>query len=114
MKKLVIVALVIGVLFVSTGAHESLAAFFPHIGTSYKTKAGYFFASTPDALQNALILAKDKKAFKKLFVQGRAVILRPNMIVYCDDVNISGMVKIRPEGETDGVWTLIGALQPLP
>ncbi len=85
----------------------------PEIGKLYKTKGGWPIAITTEELEHALTLLKDKEAFLKLIEQNRTNLLKPGLVVYCDDVKFPGMVKIRPKGQTDGLWTVIEALEPL-
>jgi len=84
------------------------------IGGTYKTNGNWPDAASPDALRLALnLFDKDREAFLKLCAEGRAGILAPGVHVRCEDFSGVGMVKVRPEGETDGVWTVIEAIEPL-
>jgi hypothetical protein len=57
----------------------------------------------------------DKEAFKKVLLgalmAGACVQLKSGQSVYLEDTSIfSGLVKLRPQGETSGYWTNIEAV----
>jgi len=86
----------------------------PKIGTQYKTRSGYLIAPTQGQYDKAVALAVDKVALAKLIDRGEAGILSQGITVYCDDIEFPGRIKIRLPGETEGVWTVIEAIEPGP
>ena len=86
----------------------------PKVGTQYKTRSGYLIAPTQGQYDKAVALAVDKVALAKLIDQGEAGILPAGITVYCDDIEFPGRLKIRVPGETEGVWTVIEAIEPAP
>jgi uncharacterized membrane protein YvbJ len=85
----------------------------PEVGQLCKTKENYLFANTPEALEQAEQLKNDKTALIKLLDQGEVGILKKGVVVYYDNVKWNGMIKIRPKGSTEGVWTSWDAVEPL-
>ena len=85
----------------------------PSVGQLCKTKGHYLFSANPDDLKKAEQLVNDKIALAKFIREGRAGILQEGQRVYYDDDKWPAMIKIRPEGETEGVWVSCDAIEPL-
>ena len=74
----------------------------------YTTVAGYFASPSPELLDKAVqyCVDKDEAALKKLCDTGLVILLKGGMDVKITDTKIfSGMVKIRPKGQTLELWT---------
>ena len=77
------------------------------------TKSGYIASASKELLDKAIEYAsvKDVAAFQKLLDTKLVFVLKAGLKVYVVDTKIfSGMVKIRPVGETVEIWTLIEAI----
>ena len=82
-------------------------------GKLYKTKAAYPIAITPEDLEKGIQLSHDKGAFAKFAAEGRINLTKPGLHVYFEDIKLSGLIKIRLEGETEGLWTVKDAIEPI-
>ena len=77
------------------------------------TKSGYLASMSEELLNKAVeyVVAKDNVALQKLMNTNMVFMLKGDMKVYIVDTKFfSGMVKIRPVGQTVEVWTLIEAV----
>ena len=55
---------------------------------------------------------RDPEAFNKMILSGQCIMMKPGVPVYIMDTKIfSGSVKIRPKGETAGLWVIREAIQ---
>ncbi|NJB66414.1 hypothetical protein GGQ74_000054 [Desulfobaculum xiamenense] len=77
------------------------------------TKSGYLASVSEAWLDKAVeyAVARDDVALQKLIDSKLVFVLKGGLRVYVVDTKIfSGIVKIRPVGETFEVWTLIEAI----
>lgn len=84
-------------------------------GTAKALKPGYVIATSKDNfdLGSDMLFAGDKDAFVKLVLSGRVVLTDVvTKKVYVVDVHPwSGLVEVRPEGETLIFWTNVEAVE---
>ncbi len=107
MLKKIIIMLTIIFLFIVIGNNYVLAQ------NIRITKSGYIASTSKELLDKAIeyIAAKDNAALQKILETKLVFVLKAGLKVYVVDTKIfSGMVKIRPVGETVEVWTLIEAV----
>jgi len=81
-------------------------------GKAHTTKDGFFAAIYKHNFDKAveICVAKDMQAFRKMFDDKRIFLLKPGLKVYLIDYKFSGVVKVRPAGETIEFWTFSEAL----
>jgi hypothetical protein len=80
----------------------------------YITQQGYPAALTIEALDRFLDcqVAKDTVCMAKLVTSGEVILLKGAIEVYrVESKMFSGLVRIRPKGETFAFWTLIEAIK---
>lgn len=83
-------------------------------GTVYVTKGGYIASISENYLKTAMTYAAqgDEVAFNKMERQRKIFVMKEGIRVYISDTKFfSGIVKIRVEGDTIEVWTLIDAIE---
>lgn len=75
--------------------------------TIYHAKGRHYVARSKAAMQKAIKYEtqKDPAVIAILFREGRLFHLRPGSEVYRLDVTFTGLVKIRPKGSTEELWT---------
>lgn len=75
--------------------------------TIYHAKGRYYVARSKSDLQKAIKYEtqKDPAVIAILFREGKLFHLRPGAEVYRLDVTFTGLVKIRPKGSTEELWT---------
>lgn len=78
-----------------------------YVPTIYRAKGDYFIAVSEEVFKNAreYKINKDTVALAKLLAEGKIFYLRPGTEVYRLDVTLTGIVKIRPKGYTEELWT---------
>jgi len=87
--------------------------FIPETGKLYQTKSGYPMAVTAEDLEKGIELSSDKEAFRKFAMTGNIGLTEAGIHVYFEDIKFPNMIKIRPEGETEGFWTVQKAIEPI-
>jgi hypothetical protein len=81
---------------------------------TYTTKPNYIAAPSEAELNQAvqIVADGDREAFNALLNQHQIIVMQPNLKVYLEgcasDCNV---VKVRPEGETITLYTLIEAIE---
>jgi hypothetical protein len=81
----------------------------------YAINPNFIAAATENDLDRAIQIVSqgDKATFDKLLQQGTIIVMQPNLKVYlegCTDSTCS-VVKIRPEGKTVDLYTLVEAIK---
>jgi len=77
------------------------------------TNGGYIASISLENVKKAskYVTQGDKEAFDRMIITDQVFILKDNVPVYIDDTKLfSGLVKIRPKGQTTSVWTVIEAV----
>jgi hypothetical protein len=75
--------------------------------TIYHAKGQHYVAASKADMQKAIEYKthKDSAAIATLFREGKLFHLRPGAEVYRLSTTFAGLVKIRPKGSTEELWT---------
>lgn len=75
--------------------------------TIYHAKGQYYVAASKANISKAVEyeVAKDPGAIAILFREGKLFHLRPGAEIYRLDITFTCLVKIRPKGSTEELWT---------
>lgn len=80
---------------------------------SHATIGGHPACMTREQLGRIIqfLAQKDSVAFDKMIANGSCVVLKPQVWVFImEGTPTSEIVKIRPQGQTDGMWTVRQAI----
>lgn len=87
---------------------------FSHAGDLKITNAGYIASTSLGNMEKAMqyIFDNDDVAFEKMITSRLVFLLKEDVDVYVVEVKIfSGLIKIRPAGDTFEVWTVYEAVR---